>query len=293
MVRAETTDGAVRDVTWLTRFDTNDGAVAEVDEHGKVRLRRAGETAIRATFAGLVAVVIVTVPHEQPVKPELLSAHNNFVDEHVFAKLGGLRIEPSELCDDATFLRRASLDTIGTLPTPAEARTFLDDKAPDKRAKLVERLLERPEYIDYWSQQLGDIVQNRKESDHDVRGTKGVRAFHEWLRGQVTINRPWDEFAQGVLTASGGTTEHPAVGYYVVNVGEENAAQNSNVVASVAQAFLGTRIGCAKCHNHPLEKYTQDDYYHFAGFFSRIKMERKDPRSASPRFPLMAAIPTK
>src|SRR5262249_30676930 len=124
----------------------------------------------------------------------------------------------------------------------------------------------------------GDLFQNRKERDHDVRGTKGVRAFHEWLRAQVAANRPWDELARDVLTAAGKTTDNPAVGYYVVTVGEHREAERSEVVASVAQAFLGTRIGCAQCHNHPLERYTQDDFYHFSAYFSRIKLERRDPR---------------
>src|SRR5205807_9803293 len=130
-----------------------------------------------------------------------------------------LRIEPSELCGDEAFLRRAMLDTLGTLPTPEEVRAFLADRAPDRRARLIERLLERPEFIDFWALQLGDLLQNRRESDHDVRGTKGVRAFHEWLRRQVAVNRPWDELARDVLTAKGTTTDSPAVGYFVVTVG--------------------------------------------------------------------------
>jgi hypothetical protein len=128
--------------------------------------------------------------------------------------------------------------------------------------------------------QLADLFQNRRERDHDVRGTKGVRAFHAWLHEQVKANRPWDQLARSVLTASGPTTESPAVGYYIVVVGEQRQVEKSEVVASVAQAFLGTRIGCAQCHNHPLEKYTQDDYYHFAGFFSRVKLDRKKPELA-------------
>ena len=126
---------------------------------------------------------------------------------------------------------------------------------------------------------LGDLFQNRKERDHDVRGTKGVRAFHQWLREQVAVNRPWNELARAVLTSRGNTDEHPEIGYYVVTIGEFRQTQQSDVVASVAQAFLGTRIGCAKCHNHPLEKYTQDDYYHFAAFFSRVAFERKNPQA--------------
>jgi len=282
LVRAEYSDGQWRDVTWLSKFDSNDAGMAEVDADGLVRIRRHGETAIRVSFQGLVAVVILTAPFEQPVDPARLAPRNNFIDEHVFNKLGVLRIEPSDLCGDAEFLRRAFLDTIGVLPTPAEVRTFLADKRPDRRARLIDSLLNRPEFVDYWALQLGDLFQNRKERDHDVRGTKGVRAFHIWLRKQVAANRPWDELARDVLTASGNTTDKPAVGYFVVTVGEHNDAHRSEVVASVAQAFLGTRIGCAQCHNHPLEKYTQDDYYHFSAFFSRIRFERHEPKSGKP-----------
>jgi hypothetical protein len=122
------------------------------------------------------------------------------------------------------------------------------------------------------------LFQNRKERDHDVRGVKGVRQFHVWLRRQVAANRPWDELTRDVLTATGATTEQPAVGYFVVTVGEFREQEKSEVAESVAQAFLGTRIGCARCHNHPLERYTQDDFYHFAAFFSRVKLNRKDPK---------------
>jgi hypothetical protein len=278
LVRAEHEGGIWKDVTWLTQFVSGDPSVAEVDAGGKVRMVRPGETTVRATFMGQVAVVLLTAPHDRPIRPELLAKCNNFIDDHVFNKLAALRIEPSELCDDSAFIRRVYLDTIGLLPAPAEVRAFLAARAPDRRAKLIDRLLERPEFVDFWALQLGDLLQNRKESDHDVRGTKGVRALHEWLRRQVALNRRWDELARDVLTATGTTTERPAVGYFVVTVGEHREAERSAVVAAVAQTFLGTRIGCAQCHNHPLEKYTQDDYYHFAGFFSRVQLQRKDPK---------------
>ena len=276
-VRGEFSDGGTRDVTWLTRFNSNDPGMSDVDASGKVHVLRNGETSLRAAFQSLVAVVVVTAPFDQPVDPARLAGRNNPIDDHVFTKLGVLRIEPSDLCTDAEFLRRGFLDTIGVLPTPDEVRTFLADSRPDKRARLIDGLLERPEYVDYWAVQLGDLLQNRKERDHDVRGVKGVRAFHEWIREQVAANRPWDETARAVLTAKGSTADNPAVGYYVVTVGEERDAPRSEVVGSAAQAFLGVRIGCARCHNHPLERYTQDDYYHFAGYFSRIHLDRKEP----------------
>ncbi len=208
-VRATFSDGGSRDVTWLTKFASNDPGTADVDAFGKVRVLRNGETSIRAAFQTLVAVVDVAVPFDQPVDPARLAGRNNFIDDHVFAKLGALRIEPSDLCTDAEFLRRASLDTIGVLPTPDEVRAFLADTRPDKRARLIDALLERPEYVDYWTVQLADLLQNRKERDHDVRGVKGVRSFHEWIREQVAANRPWDEMAREVLTAKGPVDGEP------------------------------------------------------------------------------------
>jgi hypothetical protein len=287
--KAEFSDGKVHDVTWLAKFESNDAGMVEVDWTGRAKFLRHGETAIRVSFLGLVTTATFTSAYEQTVNPAGFPKANNFIDTHVFAKLAALKIEPAETCDDAEFCRRAFLDAIGLLPTPAEVRAFLDDRSADKRSKLIDALLARPEFVDYWALQFGDLFQNRRERDHDVRGSKGVRQFHDWLRRQVAVNRPWDELARDVLLAAGGTDESPQIGYFVVTVGEKRRAADSEVVASVAQSFLGTRIGCAQCHNHPLEKYTQDDYYHFAGFFSRLKLERKDPRVAPTR--LVAADP--
>lgn len=287
----EFSDGSRRDVTWLTRFESNDPGMLRVDYRGKVTALRNGESAIRASFQTEVAVGIFTMPFERSVAPEKYKPRNNFIDNAVFAKLAALNIEPAELCTDEEFIRRVFLDTIGTLPTSQEVRTFLADRAADKRAKLIDALLQRPEYVDYWTLFLGDLLQNRKERDHDVRGLKGVRAFQEWLRREVEANRPWNELAREVLTARGSSSAQPAIGYYIVTIGENREAEKSEVVASVAQAFLGTRIGCAQCHNHPLEKYTQDDYYHFAGFFSRVKFERKEAKQAPTELRVAAQDP--
>ncbi|MCA8987079.1 MAG: DUF1553 domain-containing protein [Planctomycetaceae bacterium] len=271
-------DGTQRDITWLTSFASGDPTVIEVTEEGVVRSLRSGETVIRAAFREQIAIAQFTVPYERQPEAIVFEARSNQLDGPVFDKLRDLRIEPSSECDDATFLRRASLDAIGVLPTPEEVRAFLADERSDKRQRLVDSLLERPEFVDYWTHWLADLLQNRKERDHDVRGTKGVRNFHTWLRKQVAANRSWKQIASEVLSATGSTTEVPAVGYYIVTVGEKDAEQ-SEVADSVAQAFLGTRIGCARCHNHPLEKYTQDDYYHFAGFFSRVALQRQNPEA--------------
>lgn len=275
---AHFSDGSVRDVTWLTRFESNDAGQLEVTPTGSVRALRSGETAVRANFLSEVAVAVFTTPYNAVVPAERFAQRNNLIDDHVFDRLQALRIEPSDLSSDAEFIRRAYLDTLGCLPTPAEVRAFLADQHPDRRNRLIDSLLERPEYVDYWTLFLGELLQNRRERDHDVRGVKGVRSFHAWLRERVAQNRGWDAIARDVLTAKGKVTDNPAVGYFIVTVGEHSEAARSEVVASVAQSFLGTRIGCAQCHNHPLERYTQDDYYHFAAFFSRIRFDRQDSR---------------
>lgn len=277
-VAAEYTDGRQRDVTWLTRFTVNDTAVAEVDRAGQLTALRSGETAIVATFDGQVATAIVTIPFGASAQH---GSSAGAIDPHVFAKLAALGIEPSDPVSDEEFLRRVFLDTIGTLPAPMETRAFLADTASDKRAKLIDDLLSRPEFADFWTLQFADLFQNRKERDHDVRGTKGVRQFHTWLRKQIAANRPWDQLCRDILTAEGSNADHPEIGYFIVTIGEQGEAEKSEVVASVAQAFLGTRIGCAQCHNHPLERYTQDDYYHFAGFFSRARFDRKSPEQGT------------
>jgi hypothetical protein len=272
-------DGTKRDVTWLTKFDSNDPAYLEVLPSGKAKAVRNGASAVRAHFLTEVAVTVFSMPFDRPVDEARFAGGNNFVDTHVLAKLKELRIEPSDLCSDEEFIRRLFLDACGILPTAAEVSAFVADTDAKKRAKLIDAVLARPEFTDYWALQLGDLFQNRKERDHDVRGTKGVRQFHDWLRKQVAANRPWDELARDVLTATGSNTEHPAVGYFIVTVGEQRHGENSEAPESVAQAFLGTRIGCAKCHNHPLERFTQDDFYHFAAYFSRVKLDRKEAKS--------------
>ena len=277
LVRAMHPDGRVRDVTWLAQFFSNDEATLGVSPDGLVTALRAGEATVRVHFQGLVEVARFTVPYSHTVAPENFTRWNNDVDRHVFAKLQALRLPPSEGCDDTTFLRRAFLDVTGTLPSPGDVAGFAADSSPDKRARVVDRLLASGDYADYWTLQFADLLQNRRERDHDVRGAKGVRSFHTWLRSQVAANRPWNELAKDVLLASGDVRERPQIGYYITTMGEFERVQESELADSVAQSFLGTRIGCAKCHNHPLERYTQDDYYHFTAFFSKVALKREDP----------------
>jgi hypothetical protein len=274
-------DGASRDITAEAEFKSQRPEILDVDPRGLITTHDvSGEGTVLVRYLGIVQIARITVPFQDEV-PENEYQHfqpANIVDQLTLAKWRELGVVPSHDSSDADFIRRAFLDAIGVLPTPQEVRDFLADPAADKRDRLVDQLLGRPEFVDYWALQLGDLLQNRKERDHDVRGVKNVRAFHQWIRQQVAANRPWDAIAHDVLTAKGDATSNPAIGYYVVTVGESGQPEQSEVVTSVAQAFLGTRLGCAKCHNHPLEKYTQDDYYHFAAFLSRVKLNRKEPK---------------
>ena len=278
IVRAHYTDSTVRDITWLTQFYSNDESTVRVSPGGLVSALRAGEGTVRVHFNGHVAVVKFTMPHKQTVPASAFAKRNNAVDDAVFAKLQSLNIPPSPLSGDSAFLRRVSLDVLGALPTPEEARAFLADARPDKRARLIDSLLASPRHTDYWTLQLADLFQNRVERDHDVRGVKGVRQFHAWLRQRVAANQPWDKLVREVLTAQGNVRDNPAVGYFITTIGEHRQPEQSEVPDSAAQALLGTRIGCARCHNHPLERYSQDDFYHFAAFFAKVSLDRVNPK---------------
>lgn len=277
LVRAHSSDGRVRDVTWLAQFFSNDETTVAVKPNGLVKAKRAGEGSVRVHFQGLVQVVRFTMPHLNDVSGADFASQQNEIDAPLFGKLRALRVPPSPACDDASFIRRAFLDTVGTLPAAAEVRVFTTDTSPDKRARLVDTLLARPEWTDYWTLELADLLQNRKERDHDVRGAKGVRSFHGWLRSQLAANRPWSEIAKAVLLSQGDTATNPEIGYFVTVIGEKRNVEESELPDSIAQSFLGTRIGCARCHNHPLERYTQDDFYHFSAFFSNVSLKRNEP----------------
>ncbi|HZZ72868.1 MAG TPA: DUF1553 domain-containing protein [Pirellulales bacterium] len=285
-VIAEYSDGTTRDVTRVAEYRCQANDLMQVDMNGLVTtLDRGGEGTILVRYSGGIEIARFSIPFSQGVPEAAFAAFQpaNYIDEATLQKWHTLGVAPSAVAGDEEFLRRATLDATGCLPSPDEVRAFLADARPDKRARCIDRLLERPEYVDYWTLKLADLLQNRKERDHDVRGVKGVRDLHYWLREQVAKNRPWNELARDVLTVRGDSFEHPAVGYYVVTIGESHEPDKSDIPASVAQSFLGTRILCAKCHNHPTEKYTQDDYYHFAAFFSRVDLKRESPEKGPTR----------
>ena len=281
LVQAHYADGRIRDVTWLSQFFSNDSGVLSVDANGFVRSLGQGEAGVRVHFQGLVEVVTFTTPFSFEIDPQVYAQQQNVLDGPLFEKLRELRIPPVGPCSDEVFLRRLFLDAAGILPTPTEVLAFQSDTDPNKRAHTIDALLNRPEFVDYWTLQLADLLQNRKERDHDVRGQKGVKSFHRWLRQQVAANRPWSEITRDVLLAKGDVVSHPQAGYFVTVVGEFNKIEESELPDSIAQSFLGTRIGCARCHNHPLERYTQDDFYHFSACFAKVSLDRQNPQTGA------------
>ena len=258
---AHFSDGSVRDVTSLAVFSSSDEAVATVDADGLVTAADRGEAAILARFLDKIETSSMMFLKDVPGFQWSAPAENNFVDHHVFKKLAQLQILPSEVCTDEEFVRRVYLDVIGVLPEPAEAAAFLADSSPDKRAKLIDTLLERPEFAEFWALKWGDLlrIRNVKVS------SGGVHKFHRWLVGAFRENMPYDEFARQLLTAEGSTFVNPAANYY------RTATETNDCTETTSQLFLGIRIQCAKCHNHPFERWSQDNYYGIGAFFNRVQ----------------------
>jgi uncharacterized protein YdbL (DUF1318 family) len=264
---AHFSDGSVRDVTHLAIFSSSDEGVAEVSTAGLVVGRDRGESAIAVRYLEHVESCFLTFVKDIPGFVWNDPPVNNYVDELVYAKLRKLKYQPSETCTDDEFQRRVYLDVIGVLPTVEEAKAFLADADPDKRRKLIDALLERPEYAKFWALKWGDVL---RLTVGQV-GPDGVYKYHRWVERAVAENMPYDEFARELLTATGSTLTNPPANFY------RTAADANDCVETVAQVFLGARLQCAKCHNHPFERWTQDNYYGMAAFFNRIQ------RKASPR----------
>jgi hypothetical protein len=254
-------DGTVRDVTHLAHLAASPEGQADVTPAGLVRRLQAGEVTVAAAFGRLHATSqLAFLPSAAgfvwPAPPE-----NNDIDRLAFARLQRLRVVPADLADDATFLRRAWLDVCGVLPSPDGVRRFLADASPDKRSRLIDELLERPEYADFWAMKWAD----RLGCNQRFVGKTGAIKYHAWIRHQMAANVPEDVFAQRLLTASGGNYGNPPAGFYRLPRTPEDRGEQ------VAQVFLGVRIGCARCHNHPGERWTQDDYYGLAACFARLR----------------------
>ena len=258
-VTATFSDGRTRDVTGLSVFDPSN-LVVRVDRDGVVHRQSLGETTILVRYLDRQAVVQLAFLPDRPGFVWNDPPENNFIDHHVYAKLRTLRMLPSDLCSDAVFLRRAYLDTLGAPPTPEEARRFLDDPRPDKRARLIDELLERPEFADFWALKWCDLLRIEEK----VLDRKGVRLFHDWIRQSIADGKPLNEFARELIAGRGSTYANPEANYYRALRDPYSRAE------ATAQVFLGVRLQCAKCHNHPFEHWTQTDYHSLAAFFVRV-----------------------
>jgi hypothetical protein len=275
-VVARLADGSSRDVTRLTVFTSSDPAVADVTPAGLVEFKGTGEVAILCRYLDVLQPMRLTYLEPRSDFTWVAPPENNYVDKHIFAKLKMLSIPPSDLCTDQEFVRRAYLDVGAVLPTPAEVKAFLDAKDKDKRAKLIDALLDRPEYADFWTLKWSDVLRSNRKTIQ----VKGTHVFQEWLRAHVEKNTGLDQVVRELLTADGSTFANPPANYYRI------ARDPTNLAETTAQLFFGIRMQCAKCHNHPFERWTQDDYYSMAAFFARVK-SKKDPTqpTANPKDP--------
>jgi Protein of unknown function (DUF1553)/Protein of unknown function (DUF1549) len=264
VVVAHYSDGSTEDVTRTTQFDSNDTEMAEVSVSGLVTTGQlTGSVAVMARYLGHVDVFRATIP--LGIKTDNLPPVNNFVDAAIHQKLRALGLPASQVCDDVTFLRRVSVDIAGRLPTLSESEHFIADRSSGKREALVSRLLDSTDYADYFANKWAAVLRNKRRLDVEKRSTF---AFHEWIRESLHENKPYDRFVREILTATGTPGQSPPVGWY--REVKDAAAQ----LEDTAQLFLGLRIQCARCHHHPFEKWSQQDYYSFSAFFAQVGRKR-------------------
>jgi hypothetical protein len=260
VVLARYTDGAVEDVTRSALYEPNDKDMARADEAGHVKLfQQPGDVAVMVRYQAKVAVFRATIPLGAPV--ESLPAPKNFIDELVFKKLRTVGMPPSDLCDGATFIRRATIDIAGRLPTPDETQRFLSNSDATRRDKLIDQLIDSPDYADYFANKWSALFRNKRADGSQARGTY---AFHSWVRDSLLANKPFDQFVREILAASGDIGQNPPVAWY------RQVRESTAQLEDTAQLLLGQRLQCAQCHHHPYEKWSQNDYYSFAAFFSRV-----------------------
>ena len=259
-VIAQFTDGSSRDVTEIALFESNDPAMAEVDQSGLIKASDIpGKAAVMVRYQGRVTVFNATIPLGVPI--ESLPPENNFVDAFVFANLKAIGIPPSPVCDDATFLRRVSLDIAGRLPTAEEANSFAADTGADKRERVIDELLRSPEHADFFANKWTALLKNRRDDASDITSNF---AFHAWVRDSLLANKPYDQLVRELLAATGTVIANPPVAWY------KRVKEPVTQLEDVAQLFLGVRMQCAQCHHHPFERWSQDDYYSLAAFFTQI-----------------------
>lgn len=266
LVRAHYSDGSVRDVTSLAAYESNDKEMAKVDAAGRLTVgAQTGQAVVVARYMGFVAAAQILVPAEKLLPAERYAAlpKNNFIDELADAQFQRLGLFPSELCSDAEFLRRSKLDTIGLLPSAEEVRAFAADPDPNKRRRWITQILEDPAYADYWANKWADLLR----PNPDRVGVKSVFLLDQWIREQFRANRPYDQFVREIVLAEGSNHRAgPAVIY-------RDRREPPELTTMFSQLFLGTRLECAKCHHHPNEKWSQDDFYQLAAYFGPLKQK--------------------
>ncbi|MCA9031277.1 MAG: DUF1549 domain-containing protein, partial [Planctomycetaceae bacterium] len=262
-VTAFYSDGSTRDVTRLAAYEANHSEMAISNSTGRITVENVpGEVAFMVRFGGQVTVFRAVIPQGLPVPT---TPHvKNFIDEQVFAKLRQLGIPPAPLCDDATFIRRVSIDIAGRIPTAEEVEQFVVDANPQKRDVLIDRLLDSPEYADYFANKWSSVLRNKRRNGNDIPYTY---RFHGWIRNSLAENVPYDQFVRGVLTATGDAESYPPSAWY------REVNSSTAQMEDVAQLFLGMRLACAKCHHHPFERWSQQDYYGFEAFFTQVGLK--------------------
>lgn len=264
LVLGHYSDGTIRDITKLADYLSSDEAVATVDADGFVVSRERGETTVLVRYLDKMETTALTYLEDVKGFEWNKPAENNFVDKLAFEKLHRLQILPADACTDEEFVRRVHLDVVGRLPTIAETEAFLADKSSNKRAATIDRLLASDDYVDFWALKWADLLRVRKTKVSEP----GVHKFHRWIESAVRENMPYDEFARQLVTASGSTLANPPANFY------RTAGDVNDCTETASQLFLGIRIQCAKCHNHPFERWTQDNYYGIAAFFTRVQRKK-------------------
>lgn len=265
-VTAHFADGKTRDVTHLAAYESSNTEVATVSSSGLVTPHARGEAVVLVRLLEYIESVPLMFVEPQPGFQWAAPSPSNYIDQLVYEKLKQLQYLPSETCTDPEFLRRVYLDLLGVLPTVEETTRFLADRSPDKRSKLIDEILEREEYANFWALKWGDLL---KMTSKEV-GDDGVYKYHRWVEDTLRNNMPYDEFATELLTGSGSTLANPPANFY------RTAGDMNQCVETISQVFLGARLQCAKCHNHPFERWTQDNYYGLGAFFNRVQHRKTD-----------------
>jgi hypothetical protein len=264
-------DGTRRDVTDLALYSSNDEGIAEVDKNGLGRTRHRGVTSIMIRYSGQVAAVRVAIPFSTPILSAPLAA-DNFIDQEIVAELNRLGLPPSELSEDAEFFRRVHLDLIGQMPDSGKVRKFLREAEKD-RGKIIDQLLESEEFADFWTLKFADLllISGKRGSE------KAAAVYHDWLREQISQNTAWDAVAAKLLTARGDSTREGPPNFYL------HASDPRDIAEYAGSIFLGTQIGCARCHAHPTDRWTQDDYYEFSACFAGVSRDGSVVRTTAGR----------